>query len=105
VPNTGTILDLLESGITSAMSTRRRSILPRSTDAVSDALELASDLKEGEDIEALVIEVKDAYWLIPLLRTERRCNVARYRGRYVLFKRIAQGSSGALLRSPASRRS
>ena len=48
VTKTRTILDLLESGITDASSTLHRPILPRSTDAVSDALELAADLQPSE---------------------------------------------------------
>ena len=60
-----TILDLRESDMTDATCTWHRSILPRATDAISDALELSSDVRPDEQLEAMVIDLKDAYWMIP----------------------------------------
>ena len=42
-------------------------------------------------------DVKDAFWLIPLAWEERRHFVAKFRGRYLVFLRTAQGSRGAPL--------
>ena len=92
VSKTRIILDAKESNVTSATLRRFRSILPRVTDAVSDALHLASQCKKGECVEQLIADVSDAFWLVPLEPRERRFFVAKFRGKFLVFLRTAQGS-------------
>ena len=97
VSKTRIILDAKESNVTSATLRRFRSILPRVTDAVSDALHLASQCKKGECVEQLIADVSDAFWLVPLEPRERRFFVAKFRGKFLVFLRTAQGSRTAPL--------
>ena len=52
---------------------------------------------QDEEVELLIADVSDAFWLIPLHPDERKFFVARHRGKWYVFKRIAQGSRGAPL--------
>ena len=97
VTKTRIILDAKQSKVTAATQRKYRSILPRLTDAVADALALASDCKPGEVIEQLIADVSDAFWLIPLAPVERKFFVAQFRGKYLVFLRTAQGSRTAPL--------
>eukprot|EP00972_Heterocapsa_arctica_P050444 7416182-Heterocapsa_arctica.AAC.1 len=47
--------------------------------------------------EWLVLDFADAFWHVPLLPSERRFFVACFRGKYLVFMRVAQGSRGAPL--------
>ena len=40
--------------------------MPKVTDAVQDALELATDIQDGEAVELMVLDVSDAFWLLLL---------------------------------------
>ena len=91
------ILDAKQSGVTSATERRFKNELPRVTDAVSDLLHLMSSLKPGETVVQFVADVVDAFWLVPLAPCERRFFVAKFRGRYLVFCRTAQGSRTAPL--------
>ena len=68
-------------------------------DAVHDALKL-QDQANKEGLTAIggiiwqVLDVADAYWLFPLHPDERRFQCASWRGRIIVFKRIAQGDKG-----------
>ena len=61
---------------------------------VFDALTLGC---EGEAVEALVLDVSDAFWTLPLRTRERRYFVGKLRGHFFCYLRLAQGSRGALL--------
>jgi hypothetical protein len=50
-----------------------------------------------EEVELLIADVSDAFWLVPLHPSERRYFVARYRDHWYVFKRTGQGSMGAPL--------
>ena len=91
------ILDAKQSGVTGATERRYKNELPRLTDAVSDILHLMSSIKPGETIVQFVADIVDAFWLVPLAHGERRWFVAKFRGRYLVFNRTAQGSRTAPL--------
>ena len=44
-----------------------------------------------------VLDLSDAFWLIPLHKDERRFFTTRLQGKYYAFLRTAQGSRGAPL--------
>ena len=91
------ILDARRSFVTSATQRRFRSVLPRITDAVQDALVFASELKIGETVEHMIADISDAFWQIPLHPKERKFFVAKFKSRYLCFVRTAQGSRAAPL--------
>ena len=91
------ILDAKQSEVTSATSREYRSVMPRLTDAVTDALCMMSNLEEDETLEQLIADISDAFWLIPLHPKERRFFVASFQGKFLVFERTAQGSRGAPL--------
>lgn len=72
-------------------------MLPRITDAVSDALAFSADCLDGEQVDQLIADVSDAFWLVPPNPSERRYFVAKFRGKYLIFTRTAQGSRAAPL--------
>lgn len=97
IAKTRIILDAKQSGITQATDRRFKSELPRIVDAVHDLLSLMSTLKPGECMTQMVADITDAFWLIPLHPKERRFFVAKFRGKFLIFRRTAQGSRTAPL--------
>ena len=91
------ILDARRSNVTSATQRRYRSVLPRLTDAVQDALVFASELQPGQVMEQMIADISDAFWQIPLHPNERKFFVAKFQGRFLSFVRTAQGSRAAPL--------
>ena len=91
------ILDAKQSEVTSATSREYRSVMPRLTYAVTDALCMMSNLEEDETLEQLIADISDAFWLIPLHPKERRFFVASFQGKFLVFERTAKGSRGAPL--------
>ena len=55
------------------------------------------DSRYTEEIELLIADISDAFWLPPLHSSERRFFVSRFRGKWYVFLRTAQGSRGAPL--------
>ena len=55
------------------------------TDAISNALELASDLMDDEILLAMVIDLADAYWPISLRWSDERYCMAKWRGMYISY--------------------
>lgn len=86
------ILDCKRSHVNAGSVQVERIILPIVTDAIEDALSLLHLADDGEDVEWMVLDFVDAFWLIPLLTVEQRFYVARYRGQYLVFLRVVQGS-------------
>ncbi|CAE8627265.1 unnamed protein product [Polarella glacialis] len=91
------ILDSKESRVKLATTVPYKCTLPRVFDVVNGALEMMADAVDGEDIELMVADVSDAFWLVPLAHSERRFFCARLRGRLLSYNRIAQGSRTAPL--------
>ena len=94
------ILDARRSRANDLAKTAQRITLPRPTDGVEDILILMDhDDKtgNGHDIEQLVADYVDAYWLMPLARSERKYQVAKWRGQYLIFLRTGQGTRASSL--------
>lgn len=97
VKKTRIILDAKQSCVTSATQRLFKSELPRIVDAVFDILDLMATLKPGETIVQMIADIIDAFWLIPLHKSEQRFFTAMLGGRYLIFRRAAQGSRTAPL--------
>ena len=91
------ILDCKRSMISRYASRKHKSVLPRVTDAVRSALKLLWHCNHDEGVTLFIADVSDAFWLIPLHKSEQKYFVARLEGRYYIFLRTAQGSRGAPL--------
>ena len=90
------ILDCKQSQVSKAAARTHKSVLPRVSDAVQSALGMLADLQPDETLTLLVVDIIDAFWLIPLRHEERRYFCAKFSGKYYVFLR-AQGSRGAPL--------
>ena len=62
---TRTVLNLKKSGISRRTRLRHKGGLPRATDAISDILTLMDDALPEEVLEQLVMDIVDAFWIIP----------------------------------------
>ena len=94
------IVDAKQSATTSVARRTHKSNLPTASTAAKGFLGLMHhpEYKPGVcDIELLIADVSDAFWLILLRRCEQRYFVIKYRGEYLVFVRTAQGSRGAPL--------
>ena len=87
------ILDNKESGVTAKAERTHRSTLPRASNAIKGILGLMEpsewEVGDDEEVELFIADVSDAFWLVPLHMSERRFFVARFRGRWYVFKRTA----------------
>ena len=95
----GLVIEQKPSGIKRrrlVLDTRKnqRIILPHVLDVVFDALTVGSN---GSPVEALVLDVSEAFWTLALRTLERRYFVGKLRGQYYCYLRLAQGSRGAPL--------
>ena len=89
------ILDEKQSGVTGSTRRTHRLLLPRGSDVTDDNLELSHDLGADEEVEQMVLDVRNAFWLVPNKPSERRFCVGMVRGKYVVYLRTPQGSRGA----------
>ena len=58
---------------------------------------LIEDGYPGTAQQLMVLDVKDAIWTFPNSKEERRYLVGKYRNKYYVYLRLAQGSRGAPL--------
>jgi len=93
------VIDAKRSGISSASRKFQRVLLPRATDVIVDILEMlwASWDGSAEDFEFFILDFTDAFFHIPLHRSEQRYFVVSLRGSIFVLLRTAQGSRGAPL--------
>ena len=91
------ILDCKQSKVSTSSKRTHKSILPRVSDAVQSALMLSADLRNDELVSLVIIDIIDAFWLIPLRHCERRFFCAKLRNKFYVFLRTAQGSRAAPL--------
>ena len=91
------VVDSKRSLVSRATRRYERAILPRVTDTVDDQLQLLDLAREGEELEFMVADFKDAFFILPLRPEERRFFVVQHRGRYYVFTRSTQGSRCAPL--------
>ena len=91
------ILDCKQSKVSTSSKRTHKSILPRVSDAVQSALMLSADLRNDELVSLMIIDIIDAFWLIPLRHCERRFFCAKLHNKFYVFLRTAQGSRAAPL--------
>jgi hypothetical protein len=90
------VIDSKQSGVSKATRKHERTLLPRALDIVQDGLSLLGVSPDGV-LEFLVADFRDAFFLIPNKRSERRFFVVQYRGEILVFLKTTQGSRGAPL--------
>ena len=89
------ILDCLRSGVNDQACRTHRIVLPRLIDACNGMLET---LRHRHPVVKLfAIDISDAFWQLPLRCNERRYFCTKYRGKYIIYERLAQGSRNAPL--------
>ena len=90
------VIDSKQSGISKATRKHERTLLPRALDVVQDGLSL---LGIGPDmtLEFLVADFRDAFFIVPNKRSERRFFAVSYKGEILVFLKTTQGSRGAPL--------
>ncbi len=91
------ILDCKQSNVSVKAARTHKSVLPRVSDAVQAALYLSADKTSDEQVQMFIVDIVDAFWLIPLRQAERKYFCAKLHGQYYAFLRTAQGSRGAPL--------
>ena len=95
------ILDTKASGVKAITTQAQRINLPRLFDAILQILVLltfaAASTISGIDVESFVLDFSDAYYQVPIHRSEQRyfCATGRIRRqkRYIAFLRAAQGTN------------
>ena len=92
---TRTVLNLKKSGIPKRTCLRHKGGLPRATDAIGDILTLMDDSLQSEVLEQLVMDIADAFWIVPSNPDERKHFVTRIGKIIVIMLRTTQGSRDA----------
>lgn len=90
-------MNLKSSGVSASSRNAERVLFPGSNDVTWDLAELIASLKEGEEIELAVLDFADAFFQVPVTDNEMPFLTAKYRNKYYVFLRAAQGSRGAPL--------
>ena len=80
------------SGMSRRTRETRRVVLPRLSDLIQDLLALSGTQSEEQGAEVFVLDFTDAFWLIPLVLSERRHFIGTCNGKLWKFKRSGQGS-------------
>ena len=91
------ILDCKESKVNQKAGNGGKLLLPRTTDAIDDALFLMNQCSSGETIEWFVLDFTDWFYNVPLHPSERKHFTWSYKRRWVAFLTQAQGSKNAPL--------
>ena len=96
------VINSKRSKVSAATRRFERTMLPRVLDVVYDALDLLATHRAEHpnvqaEIEFLIADFKDAFFIVPNSPSERRYFVVRFRGFFYVFLRTTQGSRGAPL--------
>ena len=86
------ILDCRVSGSNERATRNERIVLPRIWDAIRDGLELMLYGEPGHTLDFMVLDFRDAFYMLPLAHAEQRYFSAFYKGRFYVWQRVAQGS-------------
>ena len=94
------VIDSKRSSVSSATRRLERTLLPRVLDVVYDALDVLAAHRAANpgvpaELEFLIADFKDAFFIIPNAPSERRFCVVKFRGIFYVFLRTTQGSRGA----------
>ena len=85
-------LDARVSGSNDAAVRQERISLPKAWDIVRDIMALRKQCRRREDVYLFVLDFRDAFYMLPLLPSERRYFTAYHAGRWYVWGRVAQGS-------------
>jgi hypothetical protein len=66
------ILDCSASGVSDATVQNQRVVLPRALEVARDIVHAANRREDGDEVELLVLDFKDAFYHVPCLHDERR---------------------------------
>ena len=91
------ILDALRSLVTAATKRTHKSELPSLLDLIFDIMRLMEEAGDGTMVHLMILDIVDAFWLIPLKQNERKYFVFRCAGEYYVYNSTAQGSRGGPL--------
>ena len=94
------LVNLKKSGVSRSSRKSERVGLPRALDVIWEALDLLKAAKQNEtsgELTQLILDFENAVFQVPLLPTERKYAVIRFRGKFWVFVRAPQGSRGAPL--------
>ena len=93
------VVDSKESWVARVCRRWQKMELPTHLHAIWDMLELLEHAQpdDGMDLEHMLSDFKDAFFLVPNHRSERRFFVVLYRSEYYVFLKTAQGSRAAPL--------
>ena len=86
------VLDCRVSGSNSRTRKSERILHPRAWDVIPDVLGLSTLMQDGDDLEFLVCDVSDAFYMLPLHFDEQHYYCASYKGRFYIWTRVVQGS-------------
>jgi hypothetical protein len=96
------IMDSKQSGLKYSTRKQVRTVLPRVSDAIHSSLDFMATAFHNqspadEDMEQLVLDVTDAFWAVPTRPDERRFVTISFGGKWLVFMRTPQGTTGAPL--------
>ena len=91
------VVDSKESGVSGACRKWQLIQLPTILHAVWDHMELLQSSTPGQELEHMIADFKDAFFLIPNKHEERRYFVVQFQNLYYVFLKTAQGSKAAPL--------
>eukprot|EP00971_Amphidinium_carterae_P233249 4629639-Amphidinium_carterae.1 len=77
----------------------QRIVLPTPHDLLKDVIQLCDLCSPGEDVQVLILDISDAFYLVPLMPSERKFTTARLNlpdgPRYFVFLCPPQGTKNA----------
>ena len=91
------IVDAKAAKLTELTANAYKTMNPRVMDLVFGCAEMLDDLDATEQLDLLVIDIIDVFWHLPLHKGERCRFVTKYKGRFYVSLRAAQGSRGGPL--------
>ena len=87
------ILDCRISGSDDRAVNVERALLPGAWNVVHDTLMMKTKANQEYALRYLVLDFKDAFFMLPLRPEECRYYCSSYKGRYYIWRRIAPGSA------------
>ena len=86
------ILDCRVNGVNDHALKVERIILPSAWDVIHDTLILRAKMKSGQRLCYMVLDFKDAFFMLPLWASECRYCASLYKGHYYIWDRVGQGT-------------
>ena len=90
------IWDMLRSRVNGQERVGERIVLPKVSDAVKDAVDMARAAGPGESLEWFVIDVADAFHNVPIHESEWRFCCARVGRKFYMFVSLVFGSKSSV---------